>query len=157
MKQIRKLIELLINKKLTISTCESASGGYLSSLFTLENPGVSKCFKGGLITYCNEAKVVLASVKAESINNYSAISEQVVEEMALNTSKLLETDVAISISGNAGPSSSENQGVGVFYIGISILGITNSYKIILQPSFSRKKMIEKVVDHSIDLTIKSLL
>lgn len=155
-KILSKAIQILKDKKLTISFCESATGGYLSSMFT-QVPGISQIFKGSLVTYCNEAKVVLAGVKADTIVHHSAISDQTADEMATNTAKLLNTDIALSVTGNAGPDPSENRPVGMFFIGVSVLGITNTYELLLQPSFSRKKMIQKTANYAVEVLLKTLL
>lgn len=147
--KIETLVQTLIDNKLTIATCESASCGKLAATFG-SVPGVSACFQGGLITYSNEAKVILANVDYKSINEFSAISSQVAIEMALNCSKLLNTSIGVSITGNAGPSASENQPVGKFFVGLSVFEKTDSYEFLLDPKFSRQEMIDIIINKVID-------
>ena len=148
--KIELLVEILINNKLTISTCESASCGKLSATFG-SVPGVSACFLGGLVTYSNEAKVILANVDYKSINEYSAISEQVASEMALNCSKLLNASIGVSITGNAGPSASEGKPVGKFFVGLSIFEKVDTYEFLLDPKFSREEMINIIIEKTINI------
>lgn len=130
------VVELLKQKHLSISTCESASCGALASMLG-EVPGVSQVYKGGFVTYSNDAKVVLAEVSVKTLNEYGAISEQTAYEMAERTANILDTDIAISITGNAGPQGDENKPVGLFYVGITILGITTVYQITLKDTKNR--------------------
>ena len=147
--KIELLVQMLIENKLTISTCESASCGKLAATFG-SVPGVSACFLGGLITYSNEAKVILANVDYKSINEHSAISSQVASEMALNCSKLLNTHIGVSITGNAGPSASENQPVGKFFIGLSIFDKVDTYEFLLDPKFTRSEMVDIIIEKVIN-------
>lgn len=76
MNKIEKLVKILEEKKLTISTCESATCGNLASIFGKVS-GVSSVYKGGLITYSNDSKVILAGVDPNKINKFGAVSEEV--------------------------------------------------------------------------------
>lgn len=130
------LVELLKEKKLTIATCESASCGALASMLG-EVPGVSQVYKGGLITYSNDAKVILADVDYKTINEHGAISHQTAYEMADRTARILNTDIGVSITGNAGPSGDENKPIGLYYVGVHILGITDVHKVQLEDAQNR--------------------
>ena len=129
---MNKTNELVFNflkkNNLTISFCESASAGALTSLFC-EIEGVSEVFKGSLITYSNEAKNKLAKVSEELINLYGAVSEEVAKSMSENTNKILNTDICISITGNASNNVIENKPVCMYYVGITIIDKTYVYKI----------------------------
>ncbi len=93
---------VLKNKKLSISLAESCSGGYLAHLLTAVS-GASQYFKGSIVSYANSAKINLLNVSPSSIDEYGAVSKQVVEEMAKGALSVLNTDCAIAISGIAGP------------------------------------------------------
>lgn len=123
----QELVELLKKNELTISTCESITGGMIASMI-VEVPGASKVFKGGLVVYTNEAKQKLANVSEDTLNQYGAISKQCAIEMAANTNKKLRSDIAISVTGNAGPTCDENKPVGLSYLGISIIDKTYYYE-----------------------------
>lgn len=128
MELVTKIIELIKEKKLTISTCESASCGTLASTIGSIS-GVSSIYMGGIISYSNNAKINIVGVNKETINDYGAISEQTAKEMCLNTNKKFQTDLCISITGNAGPNPSENKPVGEFYVGIAIKDFAITKKI----------------------------
>lgn len=86
----------------TISVAESCSGGMLSSYLT-SIPGASTYFTSGIVTYSNEAKIKLLSVSKESLDKYGAVSEEVAKEMATAAKKITDSDIAVSITGIAGP------------------------------------------------------
>ena len=93
---------VLRNKGLSISLAESCSGGYLAHLLT-SVAGSSEYFKGSIVSYANSAKMNLLNVSPSSIDEYGAVSKQVVEEMAKGALTVFNTDSAIAISGIAGP------------------------------------------------------
>lgn len=102
------LMKLLLNRTQTVSFAESCSGGYLSHLMTAI-PGASEIFKGSAVAYANEIKMGLLGVSKSNIETYGAVSQQVVEEMALGASRLFETDYAIATSGIAGPTGGSDE------------------------------------------------
>ena len=114
------LVKLLKEKGLTLSCAESCTGGYFGKRIT-DIPGASSVFLGGFITYSNEAKAELLGVNPETLAKYSTVSSQVAEEMALSTRVRLKTDIAVSITGEAGPTPdpTTKQEVGTVFIGIS--------------------------------------
>ncbi|MDR0833142.1 MAG: CinA family protein [Candidatus Symbiothrix sp.] len=99
--------ELLLDKLLkanglTLSVAESCTGGRLASLFTAI-PGCSHYFKGGVVSYSNEAKINILGVNAGDITHYGAVSQSVVEQMARGAQRMFGSDCAIATSGVAGP------------------------------------------------------
>lgn len=155
MNKIEKLVRILNDKKLTISTCESATCGHLASTFG-QVSGVSSVYKGGLITYSNASKVILAGVDPHKINEFGAVSEQVAEEMAIKTSQILETNICISITGNAGPNPMENKEVGRFWIGVSIFNNPSTHEVVIPKVKKRTDIIAQVTEAAIDLLISIL-
>ena len=93
---------LLKEKHLTLSTAESCTGGYLAHLIT-SVPGSSDYFTGSVIAYSNRIKQEFLGVAEKSLISFGAVSEEVVREMAEGARKRLNTDIAVSISGIAGP------------------------------------------------------
>ena len=118
--QYQEIVENLKEKNVTISTCESVTGGMIASFFA-SVPGASAVFKGGSVVYSNFAKMLYAKVQEKTLNQYGAISANTVTEMALNTAKLTKTDICIAISGNAGPICDENKPMGFAYLGICVI------------------------------------
>ena len=113
------LVSLFTEKKLTLSCAESLTGGLFASTIT-SIPGVSKIFKGGVVTYWNEAKANVISVSKDTIDEYGVVSSECASEMVRGVKKLFNTDVALSFTGNAGPTSMEGKPVGLVYIGIIV-------------------------------------
>ncbi|HKY56226.1 MAG TPA: CinA family protein, partial [Anaerolineales bacterium] len=95
--------ELLRHHELKLALAESCTGGLLGSRIT-DVSGSSEYFLGGVISYSNEAKVDLLGVSWETLNSTGAVSRETVTEMARGARKVMNADVAVSISGIAGPS-----------------------------------------------------
>jgi nicotinamide-nucleotide amidase len=94
--------QMLKEKNWTVTTAESCTGGLLAKMLT-DIPGSSDYFNMGFITYSNQAKYERLGVSTEVINVYGAVSENVVSAMAINARRLAKADVALAISGVAGP------------------------------------------------------
>ena len=101
----KKVFDLAILNKVVIASAESCTGGMLSSTIT-EIPGSSVIFDCGFVTYSNAAKIKLLSVSENSLNYYGAVSEEVAGEMALGALNNSKANLAISITGIAGPGGS---------------------------------------------------
>lgn len=128
---IEKLVvQMLKEKRLTLSCAESCTGGYFGKRIT-DISGASAVFKGGFITYSNEAKIELLGVSPDTLDKYSAVSSQTAEEMARGVRERLKTDIAISITGEAGPNPdpTTKQEVGTVFIGVSTSEKTFSVKV----------------------------
>lgn len=110
--------ELLKTGK-TLSTAESCTGGHIASLITSIS-GSSEYFKGSIVAYSNEIKNKILHVKKSDIGTYGAVSKQVVEQMAIGSCAVLNTDYAISTSGIAGPNGgTKEKPVGTTWIAVS--------------------------------------
>ena len=99
----KKLSELLISKNLSIAVAESCTGGSISSSLT-SIPGASNYFNCGFITYSNQSKVNMLGVNPKTIELFGAVSEKVAYEMAMGAGQNSQSDLAISVTGIAGPS-----------------------------------------------------
>ena len=99
----KKLTELLISKNMSIAVAESCTGGLLSSSLT-SIPGASSYFNCGFITYSNESKIKMLNVDSQTIELFGAVSEKVAYEMAMGAGQNSQSDLAISVTGIAGPS-----------------------------------------------------
>tara|TARA_B100000287_G_scaffold2422_1_gene2406 strand:+ start:562 stop:1035 length:474 start_codon:yes stop_codon:yes gene_type:complete len=114
----QKVVKLLKKKKLKISVVESCTGGMLSGTITSVS-GSSKVFTMGLVTYSNQSKNRLLKVPKQIIKEHGAVSIQCCFSMVNNLSKISKSNVAVSITGIAGPSGGTKQKpVGLIYIGI---------------------------------------
>ena len=114
----QKIVKLLKKKKLKISVAESCTGGMLSSAITSVS-GSSKVFTMSLVTYSNQSKNRLLKIPKQIIKKYGAVSIQCCFSMVNNLCKISKSNVAVSVTGIAGPSGGTKQKpVGLVYIGI---------------------------------------
>jgi len=110
---------LLREKGMTMSTAESCTGGLVAKRMT-DISGASQVFLGGAVTYSNSAKACILGVSEESLEKYGAVSEQVAIEMAKGAKDKFGTDIAVSLTGVAGPDSDDRGNpVGLVYIGLA--------------------------------------
>ncbi len=118
----KNVTDILKEKGLTMTCAESCTGGLIASRI-VNVPGVSEVFKAGFVTYANEAKQKLLGVKEETLIRFGAVSRQTAEEMARGAAKAAEADVAISVTGIAGPDGgTKEKPVGLVYIGCYVQG-----------------------------------
>ncbi|WP_370896021.1 CinA family nicotinamide mononucleotide deamidase-related protein [Chryseobacterium gossypii] len=114
------LADILNEKKMTVSVAESCTGGELAKMIT-SNPGSSKHFIGGIVSYATEKKVDILKVSQATIDKYTVVSEQVAQEMAKGCQKLFDTNISLSTTGVAGPGKGEDgKEVGTVYYTIRI-------------------------------------
>ena len=114
----QKVVRLLKKKKLKLAIAESCTGGMLSSAITSVG-GSSKVFTMGLVTYSNQSKNRLLKVPKRIIKKHGAVSSQCCFSMVNNLSKISKSNIAVSITGIAGPSGGTKQKpVGLVYVGI---------------------------------------
>ncbi len=103
----------------TLATAESCTGGGIGTALTAV-PGSSAVFKGGIISYCNEIKHRLLNVPEEMLQEFGAVSAPVAKAMAEGARNVLNADMAVSVTGLAGPSADEfGNPVGTVFIGIA--------------------------------------
>ena len=108
----------------TLVTAESLTGGGIGAALTSVS-GASAVYKGGIISYTNAVKHNLLDVPEEILNQYGAVSEPVAKAMAEGARKALEADIAVSVTGLAGPTGDEfGNPVGTVFIGYSDSGTT---------------------------------
>ncbi len=145
-----KIGRLLKGKGLTISTAESMTGGKVASTI-VSVVGASQYYKGGFITYSVELKQNLLNVPKEVIEKYSVVSKQVAKIMANSAREKTKTDFAISVTGNAGPTTDKNTDkVGLVYIGVSSKVKTDVFE------FNFKGTREQVISQTVDNALKIL-
>jgi len=110
--------KLLKERKQTVGTAESCTGGFIAHLLTM-NAGASSNFKGTVVSYDNQVKTDLLGVEKTLIDSLGAVSEDVVIQMIQGALKELKTDYAIATSGIMGPDGgSENKPVGTVWIAV---------------------------------------
>jgi nicotinamide-nucleotide amidase len=115
----KQVVSSFCEKKKTLAVAESCTGGLIAKRIT-DISGSSEMFGYGAVTYANEAKMKLISVKKETLEAYGAVSEQTAREMAEGVRLLSGADVGIATTGIAGPGGgSDEKPVGLVYIGVS--------------------------------------
>ena len=113
------IAELLIEKEKTLGTAESCTGGYIAHLITSQ-AGSSAYFKGSVISYANEVKEDVLRVNSDDLKEFGAVSQEVVEQMAVGVRKVLNTDYAVATSGIAGPDGgTDEKPVGTIWIALA--------------------------------------
>ena len=98
----REISQLLWEQEKSVSTAESCTGGRIAEAI-ISVPGASKYFKGGIISYVNEVKENLLGVSHQTLEEQTAVCEEVAIQMVIGACKALNTDYAISATGVAGP------------------------------------------------------
>lgn len=117
-----EVIALATEKGLRMATAESCTGGLIGAAIT-SIPGSSVPFKGGIIAYDNEIKTKLLGVPPSTLGKYGAVSESVASRMAAGTIERLGVDIAVSVTGIAGPGGgSEEKPIGTVWIGLAQKG-----------------------------------
>lgn len=115
----KQTVELLKSKKLKLATAESCTGGLISKRIT-DVSGSSEVFEGGVVCYSNRFKENVLGVSPETLKKYGAVSRETAREMVKGVLSLTKADIAVAVTGIAGPSSDDtNKPVGLIYIAVS--------------------------------------
>lgn len=117
------VIKRLREKGMTFSAAESCTGGDVARRFT-DMPGASAFFKGGVVTYTNEAKAKLLGIDPALIEEKGAVSHEVAKAMAENVRRLLGTDIGVGVTGLAGPDGDGVHEVGTVFVSLAVEGET---------------------------------
>ena len=125
------LKEILTNRKLTLSTAESCTGGELAKLLTSVS-GSSKYFLGGVITYEAQKKVQILDVSEKTISEKTTVSEEVAQEMSFGCQQLFQTDISLSTTGVSGPNTDEfNNEIGTVFYSIRVKNFEKTNRLYL--------------------------
>ena len=122
---------IMIRKKITLSTCESCTAGKLSSMITSVD-GSSAYYLGSLITYSDQIKSSLLKISIDKILKYGSVSKEIAADMAIRTSDIMSSDISISITGVSGPNTDiTKKAVGTVFIAIKFFEniFVNEYKL----------------------------
>ena len=138
----------------TLVTAESCTGGGIGAALTAV-PGSSRVFKGGIISYTNWVKENLLSVDAELLENKGAVSAEVAEAMAIGARERLNSDIAVSVTGLAGPSGDEfGNPVGTVFIGYADVNTALSKKYLF--SGDRETIRNQAVNAALQLVLQQI-
>jgi nicotinamide-nucleotide amidase len=125
------LKEILTNRKLTLSTAESCTGGELAKLLTSVS-GSSKYFLGGVIAYEAQKKVHILGVSKKTISEKTTVSEEVAQEMSVGGQQLFQTDISLSTTGVSGPNTDEfNNEIGTVFYSIRVRNFEKTNRLYL--------------------------
>lgn len=150
------VIRLLREKALKIATAESCTGGLIAHRLT-NVPGASEVFTHGWVTYANEAKIGQIHVPAEMIEIHGAVSEETARAMAEGALKESEADLAISVTGIAGPTGgTEEKPVGTAWLALAIKGGETLTQKIYHPR-NRKDFKDAVSQSALDMIRQKLV
>lgn len=119
---VEQVSDILRERKWKLVTAESCTGGMISTAIT-DKAGSSEIFDRGFVTYSNQAKMDCLNVSADTLKKHGAVSMETAEEMANGALQNSNANVAISVTGIAGPSGgSPQKPIGLVYIGFGIKG-----------------------------------
>lgn len=136
----------------TLVTAESCTGGGIGAALTAVS-GSSAVYKGGVISYCNEVKHRVLGVDSELLETLGAVSAPVAEAMASGVRRMLHADIAVSVTGLAGPSGDDfGNPVGTVFLGYSDKNETISRKYLF--SGSREDVRSQAVEAALDLILE---
>lgn len=138
----------------TLATAESLTGGMIGSVLT-SVPGASAVYKGGVVSYVNEVKQEILGVPGDILGQYGAVSMWTAGYMASGVRKLLNADVAVSVTGLAGPGGDEfGHEVGTVFIGFE----SRQKTIAKQYHFSgsREEVRQQTVNAALELILENL-
>lgn len=155
MTKSEELVSLLIDKGHTISFAESCTGG-MAAASIVDVADASKVLNASFVTYANEAKIKYANVSGETLDKYGAVSEQTAGEMAEGAAKANNADVAVGISGIAGPTGgTEDKPVGTVCFGYYVAGKLFTETVHFG-NLGRNNVRKKSVEHVTDVIINEL-
>ncbi|MEF9919751.1 MAG: CinA family protein [Erysipelotrichaceae bacterium] len=143
---MEELLQFLKDKKWTIGSCESITAGLFCDKLA-EVAGASAVLKGGIITYHTSLKTNLVGVESACIETYGVVSEACAMQMADKARRLLDCDICVSFSGNAGPTKLEGKPVG--QVCCAIVSPQDQISFTLQLSGSRNEIRLKAVNEMV--------
>lgn len=147
----------LCHQGLTVATAESCTGGLIAKRLT-DVPGSSAAFKGGFVTYTNEMKISMLGVSPDTLEKYTAVSEQTAAEMARGARLRTGSDIAVSTTGYAGPGGgTEEAPVGTVFVGISTQEETRVVRLKLSPDRSREYIRTLAASNALNLVRQQTL
>ncbi len=116
--QLKNLTKILKKNKIKVAVAESCTGGLISYNLT-KIPGASKYFMTGIVSYSNKSKIKLLKVRQRTLTKYGSVSPETCKEMCKNLLKITKSNIAISVTGVAGPDGgTKKKPIGLVYIGI---------------------------------------
>lgn len=152
-----KIVELLKEKGLTISTAESCTGGLVAKALT-DVSGASAVFWGGVVSYDNSVKENVLGVKRETLNTVGAVSRDTACQMAAGVKRVIKTNIGISTTGIAGPTGgTPEKPVGTVYVGIAYGDAVEGHLLSIDSSLSRDEIRQEAVKRVLTMAYEKIL
>lgn len=153
---VQRILDHARQAGLRIATAESCTGGMIAAALT-DPPGASDVFDRGFVTYSNEAKQQMLGVMAGTLDRFGAVSEEVAREMAQGALAAPGVDLAVSVTGIAGPGGSEFKPEGRVCFGVAMRGRPITSQTVEFGSPGRAQVRRKACDHALDLLAAAVL
>ena len=156
-KSLEQVVQALLEEKgLTIGVAESITGGLLAKRLT-DLPGVSKVFKGGIVSYTNQVKHAVLGVSEEMLAEHGAVSAPVAQVMAEGARRVLDVDIALSATGVAGPDKDDRGNeVGTAFVAIATPAGSYVRELHLGNRPMRERLRTQTAHHAFDLARRYL-
>jgi len=155
MADAKQVLDAARAKGWRIATAESCTGGLIAGALT-EVAGSSDVVECGFVTYSNQAKQDMLGVSANSLESFGAVSEEVAREMALGARRASGADIAVSVTGIAGPGGSEFKPEGMVCFAVAtVKGVET--ETVQFGALGRSQVRQATVAHALDLLLKTIL
>jgi nicotinamide-nucleotide amidase len=152
---VAALLERARDQRLRIATAESCTGGMVAVALT-DIPGSSDVFDRGFVTYSNAAKIAMLGVSVETLAAHGAVSEEVAQEMAERALRKSEADLAVSVTGIAGPGGSDFKPEGRVCFGLARTGQPTRVQTVEFGALGRARVRRAATDHALGLLAVAL-
>jgi len=143
-------------KNLQIATAESCTGGMIAAALT-DIAGSSDVFDRGFVTYSNAAKFDMLGVSPATLDTYGAVSENIAREMADGALNHSLADIAVSVTGIAGPGGSEFKPEGMVCFGLARRGAKTTCETVQYGAIGRANVRQSTVAHALSLLNSALI
>ena len=153
----RQIGDMLYASGLSLGTAESCTGGLISEAI-IATPGASNYFKGSVVSYTNDVKADVLGVPRETLDTYGAVSEPVARAMAEGCRRLCGSDIAVSVTGLAGPDGDDRGNeVGTVYIALADSEGTICKKLSCGMGRGRDRVRSSAAQNAFDMLRRRLL
>lgn len=153
------VIRKMTTRSITLSTCESLTGGGIGAALTAV-PGASAVFRGSLVTYARDLKASLAGVDEELIAREGVVNELTALQMALGAQRACDSDWAVSTTGVAGPTETDGARVGTVWFAVvgPKVGMSDppQYTELKQFDGDREQIRASAIDHALAMVLRVL-
>lgn len=154
MTEAAEVLELARLRGWKVATAESCTGGMITAALT-EVPGSSDVVDRGFVTYSNEAKIEMLGIGAQTLTKHGAVSEEIAEEMAMGALGRSKANIAVAVTGIAGPGGSEFKPEGRVCFGLATAAACKTETVEFGP-IGRQRVREATVRHALNLLASAL-